>query len=144
MTTFNIIFQNIHNPLYYIANFYFGTLHYFTIFFKKRTHNYKYANLQGGLPIFFFLDKTPPFPPPYWDIALLLRAIILSFSRPKVPRCPTIGSFREKLTRNLIILYNITLATIIPKLLSNIGEYRTFYRSSGEKEQNEKKTRHSA
>ena len=49
----------------------------------------------------FFIDKTPPIPPPYCDIALILRTINLIFTRTQIPRCPPLGSFHEKFTRKI-------------------------------------------
>ena len=63
----------------------------------------------------FFIDKTPPIPPPYCDIALILRTINLIFTRTQIPRCPTLGSFHEKFTRK-IGLKTLLLTTIKPQL----------------------------
>ena len=78
----------------------------------------------------FFIDKTPPIPPPYCDIALILRTINLIFTRTQRPRCPPLGSFHEKFTRkiglkNITFNYNQTTVTIIKyrantELFSNI------------------------
>ena len=49
----------------------------------------------------FFIDKTPPIPPPYCDIALILRTINLIFTRTQRPRCLPPGSFHENFTRKI-------------------------------------------
>ena len=53
------------------------------------------------MPKSFFIDKTPPIPPPYCDIALILRTINLIFTRTQRPRCPPPGSFHENFTRKI-------------------------------------------
>ena len=87
---------------FYFVFFYINILLYCTIFFKKRTLNIRYKNQQGGLSKSFFIDKTPPIPPPYCDIALFLRAIILIFPRPQVPRCQPSVLFAKNSTKNSV------------------------------------------
>ena len=105
MTTFNIIFPSIPNHYTHVQFTilgFFTNILYFTIFFLKNellTLNSKIY--RGVCQHLFYIDKTPPIPPPYCDIALILRAIILIFPRPPVPRCPPFGSFRENFTRKL-------------------------------------------
>ena len=121
MTTFNIIFPSIPNHYTHVQFTilgFFTNILYFTIFFLKNellTFNSKIY--RGVCQHLFYIDKTPPIPPPYCDIALILRAIILIFPRPPVPRCPPFGSFREKLHSKIMITEkNITFNTINPEL----------------------------
>ena len=80
--------------IFWIFNNRYSILQYYTIFFKIRTRPKNIKNWQGGLPKSFFIDRTPPLPPPYCAIALLLKNNH-SYICPDtfILRCPPIGSF---------------------------------------------------
>ena len=66
------------------------------------------------MPKSFFINRTPPLPPPYCAIALILRAINLSFSRHPKPRCHPPGSLLENFftVNGLNTLPNIVTETL--------------------------------
>ena len=97
----NIFIQRRHLCHSYLHFLYKYTVCYniFTLFFKKRTQDILHESRQGGLPKSFFIDNTPPLPPPYCVIALLLRAIILWFCRDTLYHAATPGSLYENFSQ---------------------------------------------
>ena len=77
------------------------------------------------MPNIFFIGKAPPFPPPYHDIALLLSAIILIFTRP-IYHAATSRFFTRKFytVNGLNTLPNIVTERLIIRPNQH-GSYRT-------------------